>query len=109
MSVLALAACAGAGERIPVDDSPAAISPELRAACELASRRCSHCHSLDRVLAARFDRPGRWRGQVDRMRRMPQSRIPPRETPAIVRCLVFWSFGDAGLRALEPDGEAHDP
>lgn len=39
------------------------------------------------------------------MRLTPGSGIPLSEEPAIVRCLVFGSFGPPGLRQLEPSEE----
>ena len=56
-------------------------------------------------MAARVSRPEEWTRYVERMRRMPSSAIARHESPAIVRCLVYWSFGAAGLEALEAEGE----
>lgn len=93
-------------EHIPVDRGPRAtgLTPELRASCDLASRRCSRCHTLDRVVRARMNRPSDWQEQVDKMRRQPASGITPEESKRIVRCLVYYSFGDAGLSVLGAGG-----
>ena len=83
--------------------SPAAVSaaapPDVRRACELASYRCSQCHSLDRVIAYQPGTPDDWRHTVRRMRRMPGSMILSDEEPAIVTCLVYRSFGLTAARA----------
>jgi hypothetical protein len=89
-----LAACsgfdrAGADELVPSLDTPAAI----RAACELTARRCTRCHTLDRVLDTHVADPGLWRATVHRMHLLPGSDISPDEEPTIVRCLVYHSFG----------------
>ncbi len=69
-------------------------------ACELASHRCSRCHSLDRILRSRLVEPNDWRNYVHRMRLMPGSAIPPDEESTLVRCLVFRVGGRAGLEKL---------
>jgi len=65
----------------------------LEAACQLTERRCSRCHSLDVVLAARVDTPDDWKTYVRRMRRRPGSGILAEDEPILVRCLVHHSFG----------------
>jgi hypothetical protein len=82
------------------------LPPDLHSACALTTRRCTHCHTLDRVLTAHVGSPLGWRPFVERMRRMPASGIPPAEAPTLVRCLVFWSFGEPGLAVLDNDGDA---
>ncbi|MEJ7601384.1 MAG: hypothetical protein WKG01_26005 [Kofleriaceae bacterium] len=67
------------------------------ASCNLAHVRCSRCHTLDRVLEARVTEPADWRRYVRRMRLMPDSAIKSAEEPALVRCLVFHTSGNAGL------------
>lgn len=106
MLAAALAGCGGS-EHIPLDreQDRDQITPELRSACQLAERRCSHCHSLDRILVARVSRPEQWSRYVERMRRMPSSGIARHESPIIVRCLVYWSFGASGLEVLDAEGE----
>lgn len=56
-------------------------------------------------MALRVSRPREWTRHVERMRRMPASGIARTESPVIVRCLVYWSFGAPGLQALDADGE----
>ncbi len=80
----------------PVELAPNAPMP-IRDACALAGRRCSRCHSIERVERARIDQPTQWRDYVHRMRLMPTSGIPPEDEPVIVQCLVFRSKGQAGL------------
>jgi hypothetical protein len=71
----------------------AGASNEIRAACEIAGRRCSPCHSIERVERARLE-PAQWTDYVHRMRLMPSSGIPPQEESAIVQCLVFRTAGN---------------
>jgi hypothetical protein len=87
MLLLFFAACAPLG----VDDlaPPSSAPAEVRDACSLASHRCSHCHSLDRVVEQHFDTPDEWRALVHRMRLTPGSDIPPEEEPVITRCLAY--------------------
>jgi hypothetical protein len=75
--------------------------PDVAAACDLAARRCSRCHPIERLLLAQVSRPAHWVRYVERMRRQPESGISEAEGQTITRCLVFRSFGADGLRALE--------
>jgi hypothetical protein len=97
-----LVACA-ATEPNPLVSTPhgEAAPADIVDACELANRRCSRCHTIDRVVRARITEPPQWQSYVHRMRLMPTSGIPPEEEPTIVRCLVFRTSGTAGLRRLE--------
>jgi hypothetical protein len=74
--------------------------PDIAQACDLAARRCSRCHPLERPLIAHVTRPTNWVWYVDRMRHQPESGITEDEGRTIVRCLVFHSFGSEGLRSL---------
>jgi hypothetical protein len=74
--------------------------PDITEACDLAARRCSRCHPVDRLLIAHVTRPANWVWYVDRMRHQPESGISDDEGRIIVRCLVFHSFGPQGLGAL---------
>lgn len=98
--LVAIAAC-GAGEPpgrvLTAGRSP---PPEIVDACDLASRRCSRCHPLERLLLAHISTPGSWVMYVDRMRHQPESGITEPEGKVIVRCLVFHSFGPEGLSSL---------
>lgn len=69
----------------------------LARACQLAEKRCSRCHPLDRVLEARVSDPADWEAYVSRMRRTPGSGIRFGEEPILVRCLVHHSFGPQGV------------
>jgi hypothetical protein len=68
-------------------------APALQRACQLADRRCSRCHPIDRVMVAGVREPSEWSDYVRRMRLTPGSGITAREEPVIVRCLVQRSFG----------------
>ena len=84
----------------------APLPPSIDGACRLAARRCTRCHTIDRVLLTRVESPEHWRYYVDRMRRQPGSGISPEDGQVIVRCLVYRSFGGAGLQALDAESEA---
>jgi hypothetical protein len=74
---------------------------EVRLGCALAESRCTRCHTADRIINARVDSPSHWRDYVHRMRLQPQSGILPDEEAPILRCLVYRSFGSAGIATLE--------
>jgi hypothetical protein len=67
---------------------------EIREACSLTSRKCTRCHTIDRVLVAPVATPRQWEIHVERMRRMPSSGISESDAVVIVRCLVHRSFGE---------------
>lgn len=104
VAVLALlAGCSGA----PVRTGPELLTEglvdlpqDVRAGCELAAHRCSRCHPLERLSLARVSTPNHWQMYVDRMRVQPGSGISPDDARTIVRCLVFRSFGEAGLKEV---------
>src|SRR5207244_1935525 len=60
---------------------------DMQASEELMQRRCSRCHTLDRVIGARKDARG-WLATVDRMRTLPGSGISEREEKAILSYLL---------------------
>lgn len=106
------AACqpAGSRPRLVLDDAGAPLA--LHRACSLAEERCSRCHTLERVAHAEVATPAQWQEQVERMRRMAGSAISPRDGAAITDCLVYRSFGPAGLdslRAAQVAGEKGFP
>jgi hypothetical protein len=74
----------------------------MRASCALAENRCSRCHTLDRIVLHEAASPRHWQEQVARMRRIAGSTISRHDGDSIVRCLVYRSFGSAGLATL-PD------
>jgi hypothetical protein len=82
---------------------------EIVAACELAEARCSRCHVIDRVTHAQIASPQQWQYYVHRMRLQPASAISDAEEPTLVRCLVYVSFGEAGLQRLAPAPTAPAP
>lgn len=87
--VLGLAGC-GIGANAPLDPGPNA-GPMMRESCTLATRRCSRCHPIDRVLATSVRGRVAWESYVDRMRLMPGSGISNADAPLITDCLVRWS------------------
>src|SRR4029077_1881164 len=68
-----------------IDLPPAAIDLDLAAAT--MERRCSKCHTLDRVAGARKDARG-WLATVNRMRDLPDSGISADDSPTIVSYLA---------------------
>jgi hypothetical protein len=74
--------------------------PDVAEACDLAARRCSRCHPIERLLLAHVASPSHWTWYVERMRHQPESGITEGEGRIIVRCLVFHSFGPEGLSSL---------
>jgi hypothetical protein len=77
--------------------------PDIQSACELTGQRCTKCHDIDRVLNAKVSKPEHWERYIERMRRMNGSGIARSESPRILRCLVFWSFGRPGLQYLDDE------
>lgn len=103
LALLALftAACATADSNPLAEPPRGEVAPaDIAPACELAARRCSRCHSLDRITRARITEPEDWQRYVHKMRLMPASGIPPVEEPTIARCLVFRVAGNAGLARM---------
>ena len=78
--------------------------PEIERACELTGQRCTRCHDIDRVLNAKVSHPSHWERYIERMRMMNGSGISRAESPIILRCLVFWSFGRPGVQFLDSQG-----
>ena len=97
VEVAAALGCGDGGRPVALESG--APNP-ITAACALAGRRCSRCHTIDRVERAHISQPEAWREYVRRMRLMPGSGIPPEEELAIVQCLVFRTSGRTGLAAL---------
>ena len=81
--------------------------PEIARSCELTGQRCTRCHDIDRVLNAKVSHPSHWERYIERMRMMSGSGISRAESPIILRCLVFWSFGRPGVQFLDSE-EARD-
>jgi hypothetical protein len=101
--LLAVAACRSGSDQNPFlaaaprTDPP---SPAVVEACQLARSRCSRCHSVDRILTHSAYTPIEWETLVHRMRMMTGSAIHQREEPALVRCFVFKTSGNAGLARM---------
>lgn len=98
------AACGSTGKEVParrlmegMNRQDAAITD----ACELTARRCTACHDIDRVLDATPSHPDQWERYIDRMRRMRGSGISASDGDVILRCLVYRSFGERGLREID--------
>jgi len=60
---------------------------DMQSSEELMQRRCSRCHTLDRVIGARKDARG-WLATVDRMRTLPASGISERDEKVILSYLL---------------------
>jgi hypothetical protein len=99
-SLASLSACFLFGHETRRLDVAPQAPVAVRLGCALAENRCTRCHTLDRIIDARIDSPSHWQAYVHRMRLQPQSGILPDEEPPILRCLVYRSFGDAGLATL---------
>lgn len=68
--------------------NPAAAPPDLRLACDLTERRCTRCHTLDRVVRWDAQTREQWAPLVSRMRRMSSSGISIADADQVVRCLA---------------------
>lgn len=77
------------GRLLPGDEPAPA---EIREACTVTAKKCTRCHSIDRVLVAQVTSPHQWEAYVGRMRRMSSSGISAADAPQIVQCLVYRSF-----------------
>ena len=82
-----IAACAGEPRGL-LTGAPTP-TPDIAQACELATRRCSRCHPIERVMMSRGIGPARWEMYVEQMRLKPSSGISPAEAATIFRCLQF--------------------
>ena len=71
-------------------------SVDITAACRLVNRRCTRCHTIDRVLRAEVQAE-QWPGYVRRMRLMPSSGIPPEDEPLLARCLTYRTTNETGV------------
>jgi hypothetical protein len=72
----------------------AAAPPDVRDACAVTERKCSRCHTIDRVIVAQVTSPRHWETYISRMRRMSASGISEADGRTVLRCLVFRSFGE---------------
>jgi ferredoxin-NADP reductase/mono/diheme cytochrome c family protein len=75
-------------EQVSIDPAHVpAVLVDLNLASDLLQKRCSKCHTLDRVVGARKDAQG-WIATVDRMRQMPSAEISGADAQAIVAFLT---------------------
>jgi ferredoxin-NADP reductase len=75
-------------EQVSIDPAHGAAVPvDLNLASDLLQKRCSKCHTLDRVVGARKDAQG-WIATVARMRQMPSAEISEADGQAIVAFLL---------------------
>lgn len=77
---------------------------DVPAACRLVNRRCSRCHTIDRVLQARIS-VEEWPGYVRRMRLMPSSGIPPEDEPLLTRCLTYRTTNESGVGLIAREAD----
>jgi hypothetical protein len=73
--------------RLLADGDPAPT--EIREACAVTERKCSRCHTIDRVIVAQVSSPQHWEVYVNRMRRMAASGISEDDVGVVLRCLVY--------------------
>ncbi len=81
VAALGVVACAGLPP-VPEDAPPA-----LAAEWPLVARRCTRCHTMQRVLNAADKTPDKWRRTVDRMAARPGAGITPEEAGRIARAV----------------------
>ena len=77
----------------------------VREGCKIARVRCTRCHTIDRPLRAHVENPQHWQRYVRRMRLHPGSGISSSDEKKIIRCLVFRSFGNEGLKSIEKESK----
>jgi len=104
LTLLGGSACQPSGSRPHLVLEDPGAPADLQRACALAEERCSRCHTLERVAHAEIASPAHWQDQVARMRRLAGSAISRRDGDDISRCLVYRSFGAAGLDAMARKG-----
>jgi ferredoxin-NADP reductase/mono/diheme cytochrome c family protein len=75
----------GPSPRRPTNVSSQQI--DLRASEALMQKKCSRCHTLDRVIGARKDATG-WSATINRMRTLPGSHISNEDATTILSYLV---------------------
>ncbi len=76
---------------LSVDFNYQSYPAELQPKCEIVVKRCTKCHTLDRVLVARISGVRHWTLYVERMRRMSGSGITRADASAAVDCLAYRS------------------
>ena len=91
LAAVAAVSCADAPRGLLTGAPPA--PPDIRDACELATRRCARCHPIERVMVSRGIGVARWQMYIEQMRLKPSSGISPSEAAVIFRCLSFVEQG----------------
>jgi hypothetical protein len=87
VAVLFVAACADASHGLLSGTSAASV--EIQQACAFATRKCTHCHPIERVVLTRGVGLPRWQMYIEQMRRKPSSGISLSDADVIFRCLRF--------------------
>jgi ferredoxin-NADP reductase len=77
-------------EQVSIDPANAPVTIDMNQASDLMQKRCSKCHTLDRVVGARKDAQG-WLTTVNRMREMPSAAISQADAQAILSYLAYQS------------------
>ena len=72
----------------------------MQASSALMQKRCTECHTLDRVAGARKDAPG-WLATVNRMRALPSSHISEGDAKTILAYLLSENSVDASSKQGE--------
>lgn len=81
--------------------------PEVQKQYRVCSQKCSRCHDLSRVFAARYTSEAQWRDLVSRMARKPGASISRKDHDDITAFLVFQKKARAGQTATgTPEGAA---
>lgn len=65
----------------------------IREDCVLTEEKCTHCHTIGRVLVAEARTAAEWEPIVHKMRLQASSGITRLDAEAVVRCLVYRSQG----------------
>jgi hypothetical protein len=87
LAVLLVASCAEAPRDLLSGTSVASL--ENQQDCALATRKCAHCHPIERVVMLRGIGAPRWQMYIEQMRRKPSSGISLSDADVIFRCLRF--------------------
>jgi len=93
--------CAGGNQSNPLVVNLDSPPTRVLDGCERAQRKCTVCHTIERILHSKVPSASAWKKYVRRMRRMPGAGISSTDEPLIVDCLVFRSFGNEGLIELK--------
>jgi hypothetical protein len=92
LASLAVLSCGSPANQGTVYIDTSRIPPELHDDYASFAVNCSKCHSLSRPLNASVTEPHHWNLYVARMMRTAGSAISPREVPAILRFLHWYTL-----------------